>query len=349
VSRLRVLIVDDSAFMRGVISRTISADARFEVVGQASDGSEAVRLAAELAPDVVTMDYNMPGLNGAEATRRILAARAVPIVMLSAHTQSGASATVEALAAGAVDFVTKPDGEVSAHLAGVKDELLSKLASAAGANLKSALPAVAVAPPESSPVSSRVPRTLPSGQRVVVIASSTGGPAALVRLVPELHLGTQTALVIVQHMPSGFTQALADQLGERTSFPVREASAGTALTPGSAVVAAGGSHLLVERGGALRLTDTPPVHGVRPAADVTLASVAQHYGARCIGVVLTGMGKDGAKGLAAVKAAGGATLAQDKTTSTVYGMPKAAVELGVVDTVAPLERIAVVVNRLLGT
>ncbi|HVJ17511.1 MAG TPA: chemotaxis response regulator protein-glutamate methylesterase [Polyangiaceae bacterium] len=350
MSKIRVLVVDDSAFMRGVISRTLGADARFEVVGQAADGSDAVRLAAELKPDVVTMDYNMPGLNGAEATRRILAARPVPIVMLSAHTQSGASATVEALAAGAVDFVTKPDGEVSAHLAGVKDELLSKLTAAAGANLKSAHPAAAIAPPaESSPVSSRVPRVLPSGQRVVVIASSTGGPAALVRLVPELHLGAQTALVIVQHMPSGFTQALAEQLAERASFPVREASAGQSLTPGAAVVAAGGSHLVVERGGTLRLTDSAPVHGVRPAADLTFSSVAQHYGARCIGVVLTGMGKDGAKGLAAVKAAGGATLAQDRATSTVYGMPKAAVELGVVDTVAPLERIAAVVNRLLGT
>jgi two-component system chemotaxis response regulator CheB len=150
-------------------------------------------------------------------------------------------------------------------------------------------------------------------------------------------------------MPSGFTQALAEQLAERASFPVREASAGQSLTPGAAVVAAGGSHLVVERGGTLRLTDSAPVHGVRPAADLTFSSVAQHYGARCIGVVLTGMGKDGAKGLAAVKAAGGATLAQDRATSTVYGMPKAAVELGVVDTVAPLERIAAVVNRLLGT
>jgi two-component system, chemotaxis family, protein-glutamate methylesterase/glutaminase len=350
VSRIRVLVVDDSAFMRGVISRTISADPRFEVVGLASDGNEAVALSASLTPDVVTMDYNMPGLNGAEATRRILAGRAIPIVMLSAHTQSGASATVEALTAGAVDFVTKPDGEVSAHLAGVKEELLAKLASAAGANVTSARPAAAIAAPEpSSPVSSRVPRVLPGGQRVVVIASSTGGPAALVRLLPELQLGTQTALIVVQHMPSGFTQALAEQLADKTSFPVREASVGATLTPGSAVVAAGGSHLVVERGGVLRLTDAPLVHGVRPAADVTLSSVAQHYGARCIGVVLTGMGKDGAKGLAAIKAAGGATIAQDRVTSTVYGMPKAAVELGVVDTVAPLERIAALVNRLLGT
>lgn len=350
MSRLRVLVVDDSAFMRGVISRTLSTDPRFEVVAQAADGAEAVRLASEVTPDVVTMDYNMPGMNGAEATRRILAARPVPIVMLSAHTESGATATVEALAAGAVDFVTKPDGEVSAHLAGVKDELLAKLAAAAGANLATARPAAAIAPPEpSSPVSSRVPRVLPAGQRVVVIASSTGGPAALVRLLPELSLGAQTALIVVQHMPAGFTAALADQLAERCAFSVREAAAGASLTPGTAVIAAGGSHLVVERGGQLRLTDAPAVHGVRPAADVTFGSVAQHYGPRCIGVVLTGMGKDGAKGLAAVKAAGGATIAQDRATSTVYGMPKAAVELGVVDTVAPLERIAPVVNRLLGT
>jgi two-component system chemotaxis response regulator CheB len=362
VSRIRVLVVDDSSFMRGVIARTVASDPRFEVVGQAGDGAQALSLVKELSPDVVSMDFNMPGVNGAEATRRILAEKPVPIVMLSAHTKEGASATVEALAAGAVDFVAKPDGEVSAHLGDVKADLLSKLVSASGVNLRrSPAPASAVAtdasPPSSGPVSqgARSPRALPSGHRLIVIASSTGGPAALMKLLPALALARaelSTSLVIVQHLPAGFTRPLAEQLAEQSGYPVcevdRENPASLALEPGRAYVAAGGSHLLVDRGGRLRLTDSAPVHGVRPAADVTLASAAQHFGARCLGIVLTGMGKDGARGLASVKAAGGATIAQDKATSTVYGMPKAALELGVVDTVAPLERIAPVVNRLLG-
>jgi two-component system chemotaxis response regulator CheB len=363
VSRIRVLVVDDSSFMRGVIARTVASDPRFEVVGQAGDGVEALSLVKQLAPDVISMDFNMPGVNGAEATRRILAEKPVPIVMLSAHTKEGASATIEALSAGAVDFVPKPEGEVSAHLGDVKEALLTKLATASGVNLR-ASPVAASSPAASegsspfgspAPQSSRAPRSLPVGHRLIVIASSTGGPAALVKLLPELELARRelkTSLIIVQHLPAGFTRALADRLAERAGYPVcevdRDDPSTLALEPGRAYVAAGGSHLVLDRGGRLRLTDAAPVHGVRPAADVTLASAAQHFGARCLGIVLTGMGKDGARGLASVKAAGGATIAQDKATSTVYGMPKAALELGVVDTVAPLERIAPVVNRLLG-
>lgn len=362
MSRIRVVVVDDSAFMRGVIARTLASEPRFEVVGQASDGAEALSLVKALSPDVVSMDFNMPGVNGAEATRRIMAEKPVPIVMLSAHTREGARETVEALAAGAVDFLTKPDGEVSAHLTGIKDELIKKLLAASQVNLRSPSPRVAPAASEGSsplaspaPSSTRAARALPSGHRLIVIASSTGGPAALAKLLPALELGRaelSTSLIVVQHLPAGFTGALAEQLAERAGYPVcevdRAVPASLVLEPGRAYVAAGGSHLLVERGGRLVLADTAPVHGVRPAADVTFSSAAQHFGARCLGIVLTGMGKDGARGLAAIKAAGGTTIAQDKATSTVYGMPKAALELGVVDTVAPLERIASVVHRLLG-
>jgi two-component system chemotaxis response regulator CheB len=166
-------------------------------------------------------------------------------------------------------------------------------------------------------------------------------------VVPQLKLAGRAALLLVQHMPDGFTGALAEQLTEAAGFPVREAQAGDLAAPGSALLAPGGTHLLLDRTGRVQLRADPPVHGVRPAADPTLVSAAQSFGARCIGVVLTGMGRDGAKGLAAVKASGGSTLAQDRATSLVYGMPKAAVELGVVDTVSPLERIAAVINRWL--
>jgi two-component system, chemotaxis family, protein-glutamate methylesterase/glutaminase len=350
--RLRVLVVDDSAFMRGAISRLLGQDPRFEVAGQAKDGDEAVKLAGELAPDVISMDFNMPGLNGAQATRAILARRATPIVMLSAHTREGAAATVQALAAGAVDFVEKPDGEVSANLNAVRDLLIEKLLAAAGANVQGSM-AVAAVPESEAPTSRRAPRSspkpMPAGLRVVVIACSTGGPAALVRLLPRIRLGEKAALVVVQHMSSGFTAALADQLSESAGYAVREAAAGDELSAGSALVAPGGSHLLIDRGGTVALSDAAPVHGVRPAADVTLKSAAQTYGARTVAVVLTGMGRDGALGLAAVKAAGGRTIAQDKASSTVYGMPKAAVEMGVVDEVLPLDQIGGNVSRLVSS
>ncbi len=349
---LRVLVVDDSTFMRGAVARLLGSDPRFEVCGEAKDGLEAVKLASELRPNVITMDFNMPGLNGAEATRRILAEHPVPIVMLSAHTHAGAAETVDALAAGAVDFVEKPDGEVSANLSDVRDELLEKLLTAAGAKVLSAragAPASTPAPSEP-PISRRGLRSaihhMPPGLRVVVVASSTGGPAALVRVLPTLRIAEHAALVIVQHMPAGFTAALADQLTERVGYKVREAEAGDALEAGTALIAPGGSHLLIERSGRVALSSTPPQHGVRPAADVTLKSAAQAYGARTVGVILTGMGRDGAMGLAAVKAAGGRTVAQDRGSCTVYGMPRAAVEMGVVDDVVKLDRIGSVVSKL---
>ncbi len=346
---VRVLVVDDSAFMRGAITRALASDERFEVVGQAADGTRAVEMALELKPDVITMDFNMPGMNGAEATRAILAERGQSIVMLSAHTREGATATIEALAAGAVDFVEKPDGEISANLSGIRESLIEKLLNAAGANVRGGSPASL---PLSEPLSSTrraaraAERPMPAGQRLVVVAASTGGPAALVQLLPTLRLEKMGSLLIVQHMSAGFTEALAVQLSERAGYSVREAAGGEELTPGSAWVAPGGSHLLVERNGRLSLSDAAPVHGVRPAADVTFKSAAQAYGGRTIGAVLTGMGRDGAMGLAAVKSAGGRTLAQDKASSTVFGMPKAAVELGVVDEVVPLTRVGRAITKL---
>ncbi|MBX3184510.1 MAG: chemotaxis-specific protein-glutamate methyltransferase CheB [Polyangiaceae bacterium] len=399
--RLRALVVDDSAFMRSAVARLVEADERFEVVGQARDGEEAVALARSLRPDVISMDFNMPKLNGAEATRQIVRERGVGVVMLSAHTREGATETLAALRAGAVDYVPKPGGEVSAHIGQIREELLSKLYAAARANRaaiqrgverldgagersttpgehpsaerasgagerpssaighasgerrfaagerasafgeRSSVERASAAGRPSSPSAS----PLPSGLRVIVIASSTGGPAALAQVVPALDL-TRSALLVVQHMAGGFTRALADQLSRAAPFSVREAQGGEQLREGVCLVAAGDSHLQVERGGLVRLTLSPPIHGVRPAADVTLRSVAAVYGPRAIGVVLTGMGRDGALGLAAVKAAGGRSLAQSEASSVVYGMPRAAVELGVVDEVVDLERVAAAICRL---
>ena len=339
--------------MRGAISRVLSNDSRFELVGEARDGREAVECAASLRPDVVTMDFNMPGLDGAQATRAILARQPTAIVMVSAHTTQGARETVEALAAGAVDFVTKPDGEVSPNLSEIREPLIQKLLTAAGANLEPMCAA-----PSSDDRSDSIPRSrraeqaavraMPPGLRVVGIASSTGGPAALARLLPSLRLERQGALLIIQHMPAGYTRALAEQLAEQTVFPVREANHGDTIEPGVGLVAPGDQHLVVDRSGRIALDRSPAVHGVRPAADVTFNSLAVAYGARAVGVVLTGMGRDGALGLSAIKAAGGRTVAQDRGSSTVYGMPRAAVEMGVVDEVVSLDRLGRAVTRLIG-
>jgi len=344
--KVRVLIVDDSAFMRGAIARLLESDGRFEVAGQAKDGNEALLLVAHARPDVVTMDFNMPGLDGAATTRAILNQSPVPIVMLSAHTTQGAHETLAALAAGAVDFVTKPDGEVSVNLSTVKEELTSKLLANAGVNVRG-LPSEPAL--EDRPASKRArewSRSMPVGRKVLAIGASTGGPAALARLVPRLLVNEHLGVVIVQHLPPGYTKALARQLAELVSFPVEEAQAGERFEPGHAYVAQGGFHLRLS-GGRFELSKEAPEHGVRPAVDPLFRSVAEQYGARSIAVLLTGMGRDGALGMAAIKAAGGVTIAQDEASSVVYGMPKAAVQMGVVDSVAPLDRIATLVNRLL--
>lgn len=344
-ARCRVLVVDDSSFMRQAVSRLLTEAGVYEVVGHAADGLQAVEQARALRPDLITMDFNMPGLDGAAATRAILSERTVPIVMLSAHTRAGARETVGALAAGAVDFVAKPDGEVSVNLTSIRDELLRKLAMAVKVRLEGPFGSAVAAEPTHESAAPSLSRCPPGGVRLLVLAASTGGPAALARIVPELRLGPATTALIVQHLPAGFTAALAEQLAARSPFAVREVADDQELIPGVALVAAGDRHLRVDRAGRCRLGEDPPVHGVRPAADVTLRSAAPIFGARLLAVVLTGMGQDGALGAAAVKAAGGRTLAQDRASSTVYGMPRAAVELGVIDQVVPLPRLAETINR----
>ena len=343
--KIRVAIVDDSSFVRAALQRIVDADPRFEVVGQASDGNAALALVARAKPDVVTMDYNMPGMAGDEVVRRLLAAAPTPIVMVSAHTTEGADATIAALAAGAVDVVAKPGGEVSMDLARVSAELLEKLAIAARSR-----PRPSIAPPAAStaaPIEPSITTSERLADRVVLIGTSTGGPAALdvlVRALPSSGYG----VVIVQHMAtSTLTTALAARLASVSPLHVREAVDGDRPRAGLALVAPGGRHLTFVPGGAVRLTDDAAVHGVRPAVDLAMKSAASCFGARAIGVVLTGMGRDGALGLAAIKAAGGRTLAQDQATSVVFGMPRAAIELGVVDEVAPLEGLAKAIARAL--
>ncbi|MCB9635511.1 MAG: chemotaxis response regulator protein-glutamate methylesterase [Sandaracinus sp.] len=339
--KIRVLVVDDSAFMRIAVKRTLESDPAIEVIGQGKDGAEAVQLVEQLQPDVVTMDFNMPRMNGVEALRAIFAKRPVPVIMLSAHTQQGAQETLDALAAGALDFVPKPDGEVSTDLSGVRDDLLRKVKGAA----RSRPSVVPVAPPSPmravAPKTERVMRSsLPGDAPLLVIAISTGGPAALERVIPRLPTSFGAGVVIVQHMPKAFTKALASRLDGISALSVREAEDGDVPVPGQVLIAPGDRHLTLDTSGRVKLLDSPPVHGCRPAADVTLQAIARSFGARTTVLVMTGMGRDGALGAQALKAAGGKVLAQDEASSVVFGMPKAVIERGLADQVIALDRIA---------
>ncbi len=336
MKKLRVLVVDDSLFMRAAIAKTLAAGP-FEIVGQAKDGTEALAQLTKVAPDVITMDFNMPGMNGAEAVRAIMATRPTPVVMFSAHTRQGAKETFDALAAGAVDFVTKPAGEISVDLSRIAEELKQKLTAAAVARPR---PAMTLPPMRSS--STNIQRTSLAGglPRLCVIAVSTGGPAALSELIPALPADLRCAVAVVQHMPAGFTAALAERLNAASAVSVKEAAVGDRPLPGTVLIAPGDRHLEFDDRGQVVLTDGPLVNGCRPAADVTMLSAVKVYGRRTLGLVLTGMGKDGAAGALAIKKAEGKTCAQDQATSVIYGMPKAAVEAGAIDEVLPLADIA---------
>lgn len=334
-SKLRVLVVDDSLFMRGAVKKILDEDGRFEVVGDASDGIAAIEKVEKCRPDVVTMDFNMPLMNGVEAVRRIMSSSPVPIVMLSAHTTQGARQTMEALEAGAMDFLTKPSGEVSADLSQVGPELIEKLWAAAHADT-SKLPSSWSRPEKVAARPAPRPEPAP-GRRIVVIGVSTGGPAALAQFLPDFPRRTHLALVVVQHMPPAFTTALAERLDSISRMKVKEAKDGDRPAEGTALVAPGGLHLEFSSDGSVLLRKTPPVNGCRPSADVTMKSAAGVFSRHVIGVIMTGMGRDGAEGMAAIKSAGGRTLAQDKESCVVFGMPKACIDTGVVDAITPLD------------
>ncbi len=338
--RIRVLVVDDSLFMRAAIAKTL-ATGPFDIVGQAKDGNDALAQITRLSPDVVTMDFNMPGMNGADTVRALMAHRPTPVVMFSAHTKQGAKETFDALSAGAVDFVTKPSGEVSVDLSKIADELSRKLQAAASARPRVSNPSIHL-PPSRPSGSMTIPRTTLPGAlpRLCVIAVSTGGPAALSEVIPALPADLRLAVVIVQHMPAGFTGALAERLHAQSRVAVREAQSGDRPLAGGVLLAPGDRHLEFDDSGACVLTDGPLVHGCRPAADVTMLSAVKVYGRRTLAVVMTGMGKDGAAGALAVKKAQGKTAAQDAETSVIYGMPKAAIEAGAIDEICALGDIA---------
>jgi two-component system chemotaxis response regulator CheB len=341
--RLKVLIVDDSSFMRKVIGDIISEDPMLDVVGRARNGAEAMEAVRTLSPDVITLDIEMPGKSGLEVLREIMDFKPIPVVMVSSLTRDGGNITMQALDLGAVDFVTKPSGNVSLDMKKVGDELRRKVAGASRAAVFG--PRRARQPfraREPFPVLQR--RDIPRGKpEMLVVAASTGGPMALQEIIPNLSRDFPLPVMIVQHMPPGFSTSFAHRLNERSKLAVTEGCDGMPVRKGTVVVAPGGYHLTVEKKGAevlCKLTDGPLVRSVRPSADVLFSSVSETVGGGVLALVLTGMGKDGLDGAKLLKDKGAYVIAESKETSVIFGMPGAVIGAGLADEVLPLYAIA---------
>lgn len=348
--RSTVLVVDDSAFMRKVISEIIEASEDFEVVGTARNGHDALKQIHALDPAIVTLDIEMPELDGLQTLGYIMSETPRPVVMLSAgETGDGADAlTIRALELGAVDFIRKPSGPISLDLATVRGQLIDALKAAAEMNLGG----VSMLARPKLRQTNRTSGAGGTATRVVVIAASTGGPRALADVIPGLARNLDAAVLVVQHMPSGFTKSLAQRLDVLSALPVKEAENGMRLTHGHVYLAPGGRHMkvaLVDAIPTISLDDTPPIWGVRPSADPLFRSAVEVFGSHVIGVVLTGMGRDGAAGLKAIRDAGGRGIVQDKETSIVFGMPQAALTAAGADRVAPIQEVAAAIGELLAT
>ena len=372
-SRIRVLIVDDSAFMRKVLQSIISADPQLEVVGEARDGREAVSKAEQLKPDVITMDINMPHVDGLQATEMIMSSNPRPILVVSSESREGADVTLKALELGAIDFVAKPSSGIDLDMNSVRDELGRKLKMAA----KVRVVRTAVRSKLQHEIATSAPRTEPAAKEAAAAASanssagsnyrpairaaemvvptppaakngkypfiaigcSTGGPATLMKFVPLFAREFPGPVLIAQHMPGNFTSQFSQQLAESSKIRVKEAEHGEAAEPGTVYISPGSHHMRLTSSGRIALDDGPRIAGYRPCADVLMETVATFAGPMTIGVVLTGMGNDGSRGALAVKSAGGHVIAQDEATSVIFGMPSEAIKTGAVDQVLPIENI----------
>ena len=351
MSPVRVLVADDSAFMRRQLTRILEADPDLTVIGIARNGQEAVDKVRELEPDVITLDINMPVMDGLTALTYIMMERPTPCLMVSSLTQDGALATLEALELGAVDYVAKPSGTISMDIKSQSDEIVAKVRAAARARLRRGGPKPARGVSDSkkkemiSPRVSAQPATTPGTSRIVAIGVSTGGPQTLLEILPLLPPDLEAPVAIVQHMPPGFTASLAKRLDEVCAINVKEAEQNEPLLPGWAYIAPGGYHLTVQqstlgRGPVAHLSDRPRGFSFCPSVEVLFESVARVFGPRAVGVLLTGMGSDGADGMVRIRRAGGFTIAESEESAVVFGMPREAIERGGAQIILPATRIA---------
>jgi two-component system chemotaxis response regulator CheB len=335
-SKVKVLVVDDSGYVIAVVSKRLADDPDIEVIGSARNGIEAMEKVKSLKPDVVTMDVVMPEMDGITALEKIMTECPTPVIMLSALTSENADTTIRALELGAVDFYLKPSSMRPVGGAVAGDVLAEKIKAAAKSHIngKRNIPEI------GRTTQKRKETRDTTFDKLVVIGASTGGPRALMTVIPALPADISAAYLIVQHMPPLFTKTLAERLAQVSQIEVAEARDGDEIYRGVALLAPGDFHMTVDGGKRISLNQGPTVLGVRPSLNVTMGSVANAFGKSVLGVILTGMGTDGTEGASRIKRLGGQVIAQDESTSTVFGMPQSAIRAGCVDKVFPLPRIA---------
>jgi two-component system chemotaxis response regulator CheB len=339
-SKIRVLVVDDSAFMRTALSKMIALDPDLDVAGTAASGREALQIVPRLDPDVITLDVEMPGLDGLETLRRIMEQCPRPVIMVSSVTVRDAEITFNALAAGAFDYVPKELSPASLDVLHIRESLISRIKAAAESRRPKGQLAPGKKPPSAELFSQSISR-VPAA--IVAIGVSTGGPKALEEILPHFPKDCPVPILIVQHMPAGFIVPFAERLNKISAVAVRQASNGELIRPGTIYLAPAGLHMTVHRTTPLRtiicLSDLPHNQVHIPSVDVTMRSVASMFHAEAMGVIMTGMGSDGVEGMNAIYREGGKTISQDEASCAVYGMPKACAEMGIVDKVVPLSQI----------
>lgn len=339
--KVRVLVIDDSALMRKLIPQILERDPSIQVVGTAMDGEFGLKKIEELKPDVVTLDLEMPRMDGMETLRQITKRYKIPTIIVSSHSTEGATATFKALALGAIDFVSKPKDAAAAKMDDVAQELINKIKAAARTEVKQVQQQL----PEPTRVNKKHTFRASAPSKLVAIGISTGGPNALQYMLSQLPGDFPGSIVVVQHMPEGFTEMFARRLNECCAIEVKEAASGDMLLAGRVLICPGNRHIRVKR---MSMGDTivlgapeeAKVNGHRPSCDVLFRSVAQEFGSNAVGLIMTGMGEDGADGLGEMRAKGAMTIAQDENSCVVYGMPKAAIERGYAQRVVSLELLA---------
>ena len=335
--KIRVLVVDDSALMRKIISDIINSDPECEVAATARNGEEAVKSTAILRPDVITLDIAMPRLDGMSALKYIMSEWPTPVVIVTGLTAFNNEDTLQCLEYGAVDLVIKPGGPISIDFEIKKDELLRKIKAASRVRRSLLKPCFV----ERQSIKKKTNNVF--SDKIVVMATSTGGPKALTAILPQLAPDIKAGLIVIQHMPEGFTRSMAERLNAESRLIIKEAEDGDSVTNGMVLIAPGGRHLMLEKssnGIKIKLLNKSHKNELCPSADTAMRSITPLYGRNCLGIILTGMGSDGVEGLRAIKRVGGSTIAEDEATSIVYGMPKIAVEQKVVDKILPLPEIA---------
>jgi two-component system, chemotaxis family, protein-glutamate methylesterase/glutaminase len=338
-NKVRVMVVDDSAVMRKLISNLLARDDEIEVIATAIDGDFALSKIEQLRPDVVTLDLEMPRMDGLTTLEHIVTKHRLPVVMLSSFTERGAASTMKALEMGAVDFVCKP--KVASQIGGLADELISKVKAAARSDV--AALNLRLGNPVGKKAKAQPPAALPVNAQILAIGASSGGPHALRFMLPRLPADFAAPIVIVQHLPEAFTTMLARWLDEMCAIEVREAMTGELALPGRAYIAPAKAHMKVKKitnGAEIQLEPGTPVNGHMPSVDVLFRSVAESFGAAALAVIMTGMGSDGAAGLGEIRKSGGHTIAQDEASCSVFGMPRVAIQRGCAKQVLALTDIA---------